>query len=138
MKGIYASLFIASLISLPALGEVRVKHLIAMDYPRVARWAGVQGNVELIASVSPLGTVRDVRATSGSPFLIQPTKDVLKQWTFDGCESPQGCEIRIVFSFILTEGPCVHSGTAPALSEFEADLPEHVQIKARVLCAIVD
>ena len=121
MKGIYASVSVVLLTSLPAWGEVRVKHLIGMDYPRVARFARVQGNVELIASVSPTGTVRDIRATSGPGLLIQPTKDVLMRWTFDGCDSPQGCQIRIVFSFTLTDGPCVVTGSGSSPTEFEAD-----------------
>jgi hypothetical protein len=108
-----------------------------MDYPRIARLGRVQGNVELIALVSPTGTVREVRAMSGPGLLIQPTKDVLMRWTFDGCEIPDGCEFRVVFSFTLTEGACVVTGPGSG-SEFEVDLPDHAKIKARELCAIVD
>jgi TonB family protein len=138
MNRIYAGLFIALSLATPrAWGEVRVKHLIGMEYPRLARLARVQGTVELIVSVSPTGTVRDIRSASGPSLLIPPTKDVMKQWTFDGCDTAQGCEFRVVFSFSLTEGACVVTGPGSA-SQFEVDLPDHIQVKARELCAIVN
>ncbi len=136
-----AALFMALfLASSPAWGEVRIKRPIRIEYPRVARLARIQGCIELIALISPNGTVRDVRTASGSAYLTQGTKDVLMRWTFDGCDSPQGCEFKLVFTFEIMKGPCVSSQleSASATSEFEIHLPDHILVRAREFCANID
>jgi len=117
-------------ISQTASNELRVKRIVSVEYPRIARLAYVQGNVELIASISQDGSVLGIRNVSGSAYLDQAAKDGLTKWLFTGCSSGSLCEIKIVFSFVILEGRCEDSPS----SQFEADLPDHVTIKSKPIC----
>jgi hypothetical protein len=130
--------FLASLfLFFPALyGEIRVTRIVGIEYPLVGRVGGIQGQVELIALVSREGTVRTVRALSGAGPLIPSAREALLRWTFEGCESTEGCEVKVVFSFTLASGSCDVSEFCP--SEFEAELPGRVTIKAKRIRAIVN
>jgi hypothetical protein len=125
-------------ISLPARAELRVKHLVGLEYPWFGRLVIVEGKVELVASIAPDGTVREVRSASGPEPLAKPARDALSHWTFDGCESPQGCELRIVFLYVLSNGKCEQASNKISAAEFEADLPNQITIKATKICAIVN
>jgi hypothetical protein len=117
-------------VSQTAGHELRVKRIVSVEYPRVARLAYVQGNVELIASISQDGSVLGIRSVSGSPFLVPATRNGLSKWLFTGCSTGSVCEIKIVFSFAILEGACEYSPS----SQFEADLPDHVTIKSKPIC----
>jgi hypothetical protein len=122
--------------SLPLLGEIRVKHLVGIEYPWFGRLNFVQGNVELVALVSRDGAVQSVRVISGPGPLRAPAKNVLGRWTFEGCDSQQGCEVTVIFSFVLVSGMCDASEVCP--SKFEAELPDRVRVEAKPIRAIVN
>ena len=117
-------------VSQTAGNELRVRRIVSIEYPRIARLASVQGNVELMASIAQDGAVQGIRNVSGSAFLVQAAKDGLSKWLFTGCSSGSVCEIKIVFSFVILEGPCEYSPS----SQFEADSPEHVTIRSKPTC----
>jgi hypothetical protein len=120
----------------PAGDELSVKRIVSLEYPWFARLAGIQGNVELIATASHDGTVKSVRAISGPDPLVRAAKESLSKWLFAGCASNNdGCEVRVVFSFVLV-GLCGVSEYCP--TDFEADLPDRVRVKSKLAHAIVD
>ncbi len=117
--------------------EPRVKRIVNVEYPRIGRFAAIQGDVELVASISEDGAVKGIRKVSGSDILASPATEALSQWLFTGCKGAgSACEIKILFRFVLLKGTCDDSGNSPI--QFEADLPDHVTIKARPRCAIVN
>jgi TonB family protein len=52
------------------------------EFPQAAKEAHVQGTVVLSATVDKSGTVRDVKAVSGHPLLVQAAIDAVKQWVY--------------------------------------------------------
>ncbi len=114
-----------------------VTHLVAMEYPWLARLAVLQGSVDLIVSFSREGRVTDADVLSGPSPLALPAKNNVSKWIFKGCTSPTGiCQVKIVFSFTLLPGYCSASEHCP--TEFEMDLPDRVSVKAKALLGMAN
>jgi TonB family protein len=52
------------------------------EYPAFARKAQIHGEVRLQAVVSKTGVIKNLRAISGHPILIQAALDAVKQWQY--------------------------------------------------------
>jgi hypothetical protein len=116
--------------------EVRLRRLVGLEYPWFARLNAIQGDVELVATVSGTGSVENVAVRSGPPPLAIAAKANVSKWVFGPCASGGvACEVHVVFSFVLS-GSCDASSNCP--SEFTADLPDKVTIKAMRFNAIVN
>jgi protein TonB len=92
-----------------------VKHRVQPEYPQLAYQAGVQGTVLLKVLIDVKGHVKDVKAISGPPLLIQAAIDAVKQWEFrvylkNG--KPAEMETQVAQSFSLVAAP-VQTKTAP-------------------------
>jgi protein TonB len=57
-------------------------HRVEPIYPSFARQAHREGTVELRATISTDGTVRDLQVLSGDPVLARAAKDAVSQWRF--------------------------------------------------------
>ncbi|HEY4838964.1 MAG TPA: energy transducer TonB [Candidatus Acidoferrales bacterium] len=57
-------------------------HRVEPIYPSFARQAHREGTVELRATISSDGVVRDVQMLSGDPVLAQAARDAVAQWRF--------------------------------------------------------
>jgi len=57
-------------------------HRVEPLYPNFARQAHREGTVELRATISTDGIVRDVQILSGDPVLAQAAKEAVTQWRF--------------------------------------------------------
>jgi len=64
------------------LEEAKLVHYVAPFYPPLARHAAIVGTVLLHAVISGDGTVRELRAVSGDPLLIQAALDAVRQWRY--------------------------------------------------------
>jgi protein TonB len=51
-------------------------------YPQAAKQMGAQGIVSLSALIGKDGKVRDLKAVSGHPLLVQAAEDAVKQWVY--------------------------------------------------------
>jgi hypothetical protein len=112
----------------PPQPQLALKRVIGIDYPWFARMAVLQGDVELIATISTEGTVTRVRIISGPEPLALPAKATLSRWQFTGCTSEQReCEARFVLSFVLN-GSCA-SENCP--STFEVDFPGKIIVTSK-------
>jgi hypothetical protein len=123
-------------VSQTADNELRVKRIVNVEYPWPGRVLSIQGDVELVASISSDGAVLGVRQVSGSDILASAAKDALSKWLFTGCKNESGCEIKVLFSFILLSGSCAAGEVCP--SQSQADLPDHVTVTAKPIRAIVN
>jgi TonB family protein len=52
------------------------------DYPKIARQAGVHGEVSVEVIVSPTGSVESARAISGHPLLASCAVEAARRWRF--------------------------------------------------------
>jgi protein TonB len=51
-------------------------------YPKIAREAGVQGDVVLQAVIGKDGRIENLHAVSGNPLLIKSALDAVQQWRY--------------------------------------------------------
>lgn len=61
----------------------RVKFKVAPAYPDLARKMSLAGTVKIEVTVSPNGTVKDVRVVGGHPVLANAALDAAKKWRFE-------------------------------------------------------
>jgi protein TonB len=57
-------------------------HRVEPTYPVLARQMHKEGTVELRATISADGEVRDVQILSGDPMLVKSARDAVSQWRF--------------------------------------------------------
>jgi periplasmic protein TonB len=84
-----------------AAGMLMVKTLPV--YPAIAKSARVSGTVELHATISKNGSIKDLHVVSGSPMLQQAAVDAVRTWRYKPYmlnDAPTEVEttIRVVFS----------------------------------------
>ena len=61
----------------------RLIHRVEPEYPRLAKLAGIQGDVVLEALLDKDGRVRNVEAKSGHPMLNEAAKEAVGQWVYE-------------------------------------------------------
>lgn len=67
-------------------GDIRPPKLIRRvepEYPRLAKQAGIQGDVVLEALLDKDGRVRNVEVKSGPTMLAESAKDAVSQWVYE-------------------------------------------------------
>ncbi len=62
--------------------EGNLIHKIEPRYPQMARIAHIQGDVLLTTIIDKQGDVKNLRAVSGHPILIQAALDAVRQWKY--------------------------------------------------------
>jgi TonB family protein len=113
-----------------------IQYLVALEYPRMAHMAGVQGPVSVRLQIGGVGSVISAKALSGSGLLIDPLLKTLKQWRFAPCtESISACMVQISIQFVLRGGPLDISDLK---TEFEFDAPDRITVTSQFARAIVD
>lgn len=78
----------------------RVPHLIKdvkPTYPAIARSAGIEGTVELEATIGTDGSVTNARVTRSIPLLDEAALEAVRQWQFT--PTPQPAKVTIELSF---------------------------------------
>jgi hypothetical protein len=113
------------------------KRIVGLEYPWFGRVAGIEGTVEIVALISPDGTVKSFGTASGPEPLVNSAKGALSKWLFekDCSTATGGCAAKIVFVFSLA-GVCDVSQRCP--TEFSVDLPDLVRLTAKHAHAIVN
>jgi bla regulator protein BlaR1 len=86
-------------VSAPA-SSPRVLRRVAPEYPRSARWDGVEGSVTLAYRIDADGSPRDIRVIAATPagLFEQATTQALRRWRFE--PGGQG-EYQQSFDFLL-------------------------------------
>jgi TonB family protein len=72
-------------LSISVPGEVQAARLIRQikpEYPPIAKAARIQGTVRLSAVIGTDGVVTELRVVSGSPMLVQPALEAVRQWRY--------------------------------------------------------
>lgn len=118
----------AFLLSTPAQGgeETSVKHLVALDYPRLAASARIQGDVVLKCMLNDDGQVKNTEVVSGHPVLAKDARENAAKWAFSPTTGSRD-ESRVfalIYRFRL-EGVCF----APnCTSSFSFDSPNQATV----------
>ncbi|HMD43412.1 MAG TPA: energy transducer TonB [Candidatus Acidoferrum sp.] len=78
-------------------GRRKAKTKVTPVYPDLARKMNITGKVKVEAVIAPDGHVKSVRAVGGSPVLVQPCLEAVKEWRFDA--APEETSQLIEFNF---------------------------------------
>jgi periplasmic protein TonB len=61
----------------------RLLHRVEPIYPPMARTARISGTVELTGVIATDGRIRELRVSSGHPFLAQAALEAVRQWVYE-------------------------------------------------------
>jgi TonB family protein len=75
----------------------KVKTKVAPLYPDLARRMNITGVVKILITVSPNGTVKDLKLMGGHPVLANAAVDAVKKWRFES--GPQESTGVVEFRF---------------------------------------
>src|SRR5919201_1310737 len=93
--------FVASIPGLAAGNEPvenrKVKVRVSPTYPDIARLMNLSGNVNLLVTVAPDGTVKDCRPVGGHPILIEAATNAVKKWRYEPAAASS--TISVMFKF---------------------------------------
>lgn len=124
---------ILTTIAASASSGLCVQHLISPGYPRLARIAQLEGAVTVKAELGSDGTVASVISAggdSGNKFLLDVSRDNLRQWLFckaDPSQTKSDREISITYVYKLNGKPAYYEPPA----EVVFDLPDRIEITSR-------
>ena len=75
----------------------KVKTKVAPAYPEIARRMNITGVVKVLITVTPTGSVKDVKLMGGHPVLANSAMDAVKKWHFEA--GPQESTGIVEFRF---------------------------------------
>jgi TonB family protein len=107
--------------------ETSVKHLVALDYPRLAASARIQGEVVVKCTINDDGQVKNAEVVSGHPVLAKDARENAAKWAFGPAVGSKG-ESRVftlIYRFRL-EGVCF----TKCPSSFSFDYPNQATVVA--------
>jgi TonB family protein len=122
--------FLAVLVSLSCCsqGSLRVEQLPEPDYPSAARYANIQGTVDVKVWIGTDGKVIASSASGDNPILIEAADNNARQWRFGPfppvSEFPIEHTIRYIFKL---EGHPIVIGVRPTV---KTNIPNMIEIKA--------
>lgn len=114
-------------------GEVFLTKLPAMQYPPLARQAGIHGNVELRVQIRPDGSVDSVQFESGHPMLTPAATQSAQQAQFEcrGCaDSIKSYSLEYTFQFSENRNVCCEPRRESVVSQSE----HHVTVVTDPFC----
>lgn len=75
----------------------RVKVRVNPTYPDLARRMNIWGNVNLILTIAPDGSVKECRPIGGHPVLVDAATQAVKRWRYE--PAAQQSTISVMFKF---------------------------------------
>jgi TonB family protein len=121
--------------------QVVLSKLFPPVYPPLARQALIGGDVKVMVSVRPDGSIESVTSISGHPMLVQAALDSAKQSQFEcrGCTASNG-SVSLTFSFQVSQKTnpnpdaccCTYDPSKPyaALTSTVSRTEDHITITA--------
>lgn len=91
---------IAMAVSLPlhaADSERPVKSRVAPVYPEIAKRMHISGEVKIVATVAPDGSVSATKAVSGNKMLSGAAEEAVHKWKFVAAAEESTVEVNINF-----------------------------------------
>jgi TonB family protein len=75
----------------------KIKVRVNPAYPDIARLMNLSGNVNLMVTVAPDGTVKDCHPLGGHPILIEAATSAVKKWRYE--PAAQSSTIPVTLKF---------------------------------------
>lgn len=65
----------------------KIVRRVMPNYPEIAKRMQLSGNVKIMVTVAPDGTVKTTQPMGGSPVLLQAAQDAVTKWKFASANS---------------------------------------------------
>lgn len=75
----------------------KVKVKVDPEYPELARRLKLQGMVRVQVTVSPDGSVKEVRELGGNPVLVNALLRAVKKWKYEATDKESVLEVKFEF-----------------------------------------
>jgi TonB family protein len=75
----------------------KIKTRVAPQYPELARKIRIQGIVRVQFTVTPEGTVKEVKELGGNPVLLEALVKAVKQWKYEPAGHESVVEVKAEF-----------------------------------------
>lgn len=127
MSHLLLSLLVCCAVSISGFcqEESRPTYVPMPHYPEPARYAQVQGDVQVSITVAEDGRVKDVKTLSGPQLLRAEAESSAKEWKFNPTTADGRRTVELLFQFILGKQRLDH--VCPRIV-FEP--PFHIQINS--------
>ena len=105
----------------------RPTRVAGIQYPRLALFAGVAGEVIIDVVVAGDGAVSDAVVVSGNSLLRDAATNSVRKWRFEPCASDRSnCQTTIQFEFKLAPGSCdISRGPNDVVIDLPAKVSSH-------------
>jgi TonB family protein len=77
----------------------KLKVRITPEYPELARRTKIEGTVRVAVTVTPDGTVKEVKEIGGNPVLLGAVVHAVKQWKYEPAPKESVMEIKAAFLY---------------------------------------
>ena len=122
---------LASGVACVGAEPLRVKRVVAPDYPNLARFASLQGSVRVQLEIGQHGEVLSARASGADKLLTQAAEKNVLLWSFAPPPKSVSIPVRHTVLYVYKiEGKPVWDGPAPVVVLY---LPDRVEITTRPL-----
>lgn len=75
----------------------RVKIKVNPQYPELARRLNLQGTVRVQVTVSPDGSVKNVKGMGGNPVLLDALVSAVRKWKYEPADKESVVEVKFEF-----------------------------------------
>jgi TonB family protein len=76
----------------------KIKTRVNPEYPDLAVKARISGTARVQLTVSPEGTVKEVKELGGSPVLLAALVRAVKQWKYEAAPKESAVEVKAAFN----------------------------------------
>ena len=76
----------------------KIRTRVNPEYPDLAVKARISGTARVQLTVSPEGTVKDVKELGGSPVLLAALVRAVKQWKYEAAPKETAVEVKAAFN----------------------------------------
>ena len=76
----------------------KIKTRVTPEYPELARKVRLSGVVRVELTVTPEGTVKQVKEIGGNPVLLEALVRAVKQWKYEPATKESVVEVKAAFS----------------------------------------
>jgi len=83
--------------TLPGAIERKLKSGPPPEYPALARRLNISGVAKVVATVSPKGSVIQVRELGGNPILVDALMRAVQTWTYEPSSDLSTIEVKFEF-----------------------------------------
>jgi TonB family protein len=76
----------------------KIKSSVPPEYPELARRLNIRGVVRIEVTVSPEGTVKQIKELGGNPVLVEALVRAVKKWKYEPAAKESVVEVRFEFT----------------------------------------